>query len=195
MALNPKQKRFCQEYLIDSNATQAAIRAGYSAKTAPEMGWENLRKPQIEEYLRQLQDERAKRNEITADRVQREIAAIGFANLTDVISFNDRGMEIKDSSSLSQNTLAALSSVTFTDHPTAGRRVSVKLHDKLTALNMLANQLGMNKVKEQTEDTSAPLVIILNNGNDSPDQGTDADPSEQSPIHSTDSGATIRENS
>ena len=51
MSLTAKQKRFCDEYLIDLNATQAAIRAGYSEKTAYRTGADNLRKPQIEEYI------------------------------------------------------------------------------------------------------------------------------------------------
>lgn len=51
MKLTAKQKRFCDEYLIDCNATQAAIRAGYSKKTAGATGYENLKKPQIKEYI------------------------------------------------------------------------------------------------------------------------------------------------
>ena len=57
--LTAKQKRFCDEYLIDCNATQAAIRAGYSRKTAGAIGYENLEKPQIKEYI----DEQLKRIE------------------------------------------------------------------------------------------------------------------------------------
>lgn len=57
--LTVKQKRFCDEYLIDCNATQAAIRSGYSKKTAGAVGYENLKKPQIKEYI----DEQLKRIE------------------------------------------------------------------------------------------------------------------------------------
>ena len=64
-----KQKRFCDEYLIDCNATQAAIRAGYSAKTAVDIGHENLNKPKLKKYiddrLEQMQSERiAKTQEV-----------------------------------------------------------------------------------------------------------------------------------
>ena len=69
MALTAKQAVFCREYLIDLNATQAAVRAGYSPNTAAEMGYENLRKPQIVEKVVQLQSERSTRTEITADWV------------------------------------------------------------------------------------------------------------------------------
>ena len=67
MPLTDKQQRFVQEYTIDSNATQAAIRAGYSENTASEIGWENLRKPQIDEAIRQIRMEMAQRHGVTQD--------------------------------------------------------------------------------------------------------------------------------
>lgn len=67
--LSPKQARFVDEYLIDLNATKAAIRAGYSAKTAHAIGNENLRKPTIRDALKQAMDERKNRVQITADEV------------------------------------------------------------------------------------------------------------------------------
>lgn len=76
--LTPKQEKFCQEYVVDLNATQAAIRAGYSAKTARSLGQENLTKPDIQERLSELRSEQEKRTEITADAVLNEIALIGF---------------------------------------------------------------------------------------------------------------------
>lgn len=55
--LNPKQQRFCEEYILDFNGAQAAIRAGYSAVTAKEMAYENLRKPHIASHIEELCDE------------------------------------------------------------------------------------------------------------------------------------------
>lgn len=78
MSLKDKQKRFVAEYLIDLNATQAAIRAGYSKNTAANIGHENLIKPQIAAALQAAMDKRAKRLEITADSVLQEIAKIAF---------------------------------------------------------------------------------------------------------------------
>lgn len=59
--LNPRQERFCREYIIDYNATKAAIRAGYSEKTAYSMGSENLKKPEILSFVRELQAQQAER--------------------------------------------------------------------------------------------------------------------------------------
>lgn len=67
--LTPKQQRFVEEYLIDLNATQAAIRAGYSEKTAKVIGSENLSKPDIAEAIKAARDNQAQRTEITADYV------------------------------------------------------------------------------------------------------------------------------
>jgi phage terminase small subunit len=67
MALTAKQQRFIDEFMIDLNATQAAIRAGYSAKTAEVIGYENLRKPQIAEAIKLRQDKIGEKNNITAE--------------------------------------------------------------------------------------------------------------------------------
>lgn len=79
--MNDKQKRFCDEYLIDLNATQAAIRAGYSEKTAYSIGWENLRKPEILEYLSKRQKDRQKRTEVDQSKVVEEYSKIAFVDL------------------------------------------------------------------------------------------------------------------
>lgn len=73
MALNAKQERFCQEYLVDLNATQAAIRAGYSSKTARSVGNENLTKPDISSRIAELQAEVQKRCGITREAILREL--------------------------------------------------------------------------------------------------------------------------
>jgi phage terminase small subunit len=67
--LTPKQQLFCDEYLIDLNATQAAIRAGYSVKTSKQIGDENLSKPDIKAYLQKRMNDRQKRTEIIQDYV------------------------------------------------------------------------------------------------------------------------------
>jgi phage terminase small subunit len=67
--LTEKQKRFCEEYIIDLNATQAAIRAGYSEKTAKEIGYEHLTKPHIQEYISELKKKVSERLELSVDWV------------------------------------------------------------------------------------------------------------------------------
>lgn len=87
MALTPKQARFVEEYLIDLNATQAAIRAGYSARTARKIGQENLTKPDIAEAISAAQSARSERTEISQDMVLREWVDIAMADPNDIIQF------------------------------------------------------------------------------------------------------------
>ena len=74
--LNDKQKLFCQEYMKDLNATQAAIRAGYSEKTARNIACENLTKPYIQEYIQELQEGIKKRNQITVDEIMQDLIEV-----------------------------------------------------------------------------------------------------------------------
>ena len=73
MKLTGKQEMFCKEYIIDLNATQAAIRAGYSEATARSIGQENLTKPDITQRIAELQKERIEKVEITAENVLKDI--------------------------------------------------------------------------------------------------------------------------
>ncbi len=74
--LTPKQERFVEEYLVDLNATQAAIRAGYSEKTAAEQGYENLRKPQVAEAIQEAMKARSERTEIDQDWVLNNLRSV-----------------------------------------------------------------------------------------------------------------------
>jgi len=89
MKLTPKQQLFCDEYLIDLNATQAAIRAGYSAKTAGSIGEENLKKPEIQECIQARMKERLERTKTDADYVLRRLVQIDEMDVADIL--NDDG--------------------------------------------------------------------------------------------------------
>lgn len=82
--LTDRQARFCEEYLIDLNATQAAIRAGYSEKTANEQGARLLANVSVQEKIAELKAERAKRTEMTQDSVIQELAAVARAEIKGV---------------------------------------------------------------------------------------------------------------
>lgn len=79
--LTEKQKRFCDEYLIDLNATQAAIRAGYSARTANEQGARLLANVSVQEYIARKMAERSRRTGVNQDRVVLELAKIAFVKI------------------------------------------------------------------------------------------------------------------
>ena len=91
MALTQKQKLFIDEYLIDLNATQAAIRAGYSPNNADKIGSELLGKTRVSDAIKTAMAERSKRTGVNADRVVQELAKIAFVNATEVIDLNGYG--------------------------------------------------------------------------------------------------------
>lgn len=138
--LTEKQKRFVAEYLVDLNATQAAIRAGYSKKTAEVIGYENLRKPQIADEIEKRQEKLRNKLEITQERVIDEIAGIAFANASDFVTVTETGLlNIKPTSKVPKEKLPALAGIKYS----ANGAVEIKLHDKPAALRMLAEHLGL----------------------------------------------------
>lgn len=148
--LTPKQQRFVDEYLIDLNATQAAIRAGYSAKSAQVIGAENLLKPMIQSAIQDVISKRSERTEITQDAVLKELAKLGFANMMDYMSIDKNGDPFVDFSALTRDQAAAISEVVIEEYKEGGgddarevKRVKFKLMDKRAALVDIGKHLGM----------------------------------------------------
>lgn len=137
--MTKKQKRFVEEYLIDLNATQAAIRAGYKPDNAQQMGSENLFKPVISAEIAKAMAERSKRTGINQDRVLRELAKIAFVNAIEVIDPETATVK-KDASS---DDTAAIQSVKVKTFGEDGLEREIKMADKLKALELLGKHLGM----------------------------------------------------
>lgn len=141
--LTAKQQAFVQEYLIDLNATQAAIRAGYSPSSAGAIGDENLKKPEIKDEIDKAIAERSKRTGITADRVLRELARIAFSDTTRAVSVNSRGsVELMPTDLLSDDDRACISEISGTTTKDGGT-IKLKFYDKLRALDILAKHLKL----------------------------------------------------
>ena len=144
--LTPKQQRFVEEYLIDLNATQAAIRAGYSEKTAAVIGAENLIKPNIAKAIEEAQSKRAERTEITQDYV--------LSNIQKVIErcMQQEVVQARDGSPLlvqgPEGDLACL--------------FEFKETGALRGLELLGKHLGMFKDKiEHSGDPNNPINMSL----------------------------------
>lgn len=141
--MTKKQKLFVEEYLIDLNATQAAIRAGYSPETAGSIGNENLKKPEIRARIDKAMAERSKRTGVNADRVVQELAKIAFVNAMDVI--DQKTATVKEGASLDDT--AAILSVKVKTFGDDGLEREIKMADKIKALELLGKHLGMFKDK------------------------------------------------
>lgn len=154
--MTKKQKRFVEEYLIDLNATQAAIRAGYSPHTAKDIGCENLAKPNIAAAVSQAMAERSRRTGINQDRVLQELARIGFAKITDVV--DPETAKIRPDAS--DDDLACIQSIKIKPSEFGTER-EVKLYDKKSALVDLGKHLGLfkDKVELKTRGQRARMQI------------------------------------
>jgi len=106
--LNEKNKLFADEYIKDLHITNAAIRAGYSKKTAHVQGHELLKKPKIQAYIQERMNKRAERTEITQDKVLNEIAKMAFVNAKSL--FDDNG-HLKKINELPDDITAAISGI------------------------------------------------------------------------------------
>ncbi len=165
--LNEKQKQFVREYLIDLNATQAAIRAGYAGKTAYSQGQRLLKNVEVAKELQKAQAKRAERTEITADHVLEELAKIGFSNMTDYIRTTEEGDAFVDLSELTCEQAAAISEVVVEDYKDGRgedardvRKLKFKLYDKRAALVAIGKHLGMFvERKELTGKGGGPIEV------------------------------------
>lgn len=154
--LTEKQKLFVEEYLIDLNATQAAIRAGYSVKTADVQGSRMLGIVKVQQAIAEEMAERSKRTGINQDRVVLELAKIALVKMTDIVDCNGR---IKDTAT--EDDLACIESVKYKESESdTGSSVEreVKIASKLKALELLGKHLGMWNDKLDVNITH-PVVI------------------------------------
>ena len=135
------------EYLIDLNATQAAIRAGYSQRTAHSIGWENLKKPQIQTALQQRREQLAAERCVTPERIIDEYAKIAFMDPAQF--FNEDG-HLKPISKLSKDFAGAIGwmdvikrLVRGGHEPEVEMVIKIKFADKIRALDGLSKHLGL----------------------------------------------------
>lgn len=167
VALTEKQQLFCDEYLIDLNATQAAIRAGYSERTAAAQAARLLTNVKIQEYIQKRKQDRVERTEITQDRVLQELAVIAFSNAADYAAVVEKqatfkcedGSEIglfdDDGSPVMYRTVEPVLTQNLTENQKRALAVikkgrdgfEVKPYDKIRALELLGKHIGMFKEK------------------------------------------------
>jgi phage terminase small subunit len=161
--LTLKQSLFIKEYLCDLNATQAAIRAGYSEKTAQVIGAENLTKPVIADAIQKAMDERAGKLDITAERVLSELAKLGFGNIQNLYTDEGRLIPIHQ---LSPEVSATITEVTEKVISAEGENTVLerkyKISDKRAALVDLGKHLKL--FTDKTEVTGAnggPIITRI----------------------------------
>lgn len=158
--LTNKQARFVEEYLVDLNATQAAIRAGYSQKTAGWIGNQLLTKTHISECVQAAMQARSEKTGVTAERVIKELERIAFADPRSIMSWGPGGVVMRDSSELTDDEAAVVAEVAESSTETS-RNLKVKLACKLGALEKLCKHLGIYAPEkhEHTGAAGGPLCV------------------------------------
>jgi phage terminase small subunit len=180
--VTPKQKRFVAEYLIDLNAKQAAIRAGYSPKTAEVQGSVLLRNPKVNAAVAEKSEKIATKLELSAEWVLAEIKKLAEANMMDYMTITDSGEAFVDFSKLTRDQAAAIQEITIDETGGGGgdgrrekvQRTRFKLASKRDSLELLGKHLKLFTDKtELTGPNGGPVDTNINIRFVNPD-GSDA---------------------
>jgi phage terminase small subunit len=175
MALTPKQELFAREYLVDLNATQAALRAGYSARAAHVQGSRLLTYAEVAAFIAEHHKPRLQKLELSADRVVNELARIGLADPRRAMRWGKREItedvkekgskrsvrrksmvpfcDLVDSDDLDDDTAAAIAGVKM-----GANGVEIRFHDKRAALVDLGRHLGVFK---ESIDITVPVTFVI----------------------------------
>lgn len=158
--LSDKRERFCQEYCIDFNGTQAAIRAGYSPDTANVQASQLLTILNIQNRVDQIKKTQLDTLKVTKERVISELAKIAFGDARNVMTWTPDGVELIPSEDISDDDAAMVAEASQTTS-VGGGSIKLKLHDKTKALELLGKHLAMFTDKKLLgSDPSNPFPEI-----------------------------------
>jgi len=164
--LTYKQRFFCREFLKDFNATKSAIRAGYSAESARQIGSDLLTKHdilnQIEKYAKDINE----RTQNDIERIIEELHIIAFGSIKDVAEWDGNGIKIKSSKEL-EDEPRIVSEITQTETP-LGKNIKLKLYDKIRALELLGryHKLFTDKLEQETTIKTIEVKLAYNPNED-----------------------------
>ncbi|MEY0338985.1 terminase small subunit [Providencia stuartii] len=150
MALTDKQEMFCREYLVDLNATQAAIRAGYSEKTARSQANRMLTNVDIEKRIQELMNNRSDRLDVDADYVLKRLVEIDQMDVLDILTENGDLKPVKDWPKVWRTTLSGLDimSISSGEEDTEALLKKIKWPDKVKNLEMIGRHRSVGAFVE-----------------------------------------------
>lgn len=147
--LTPKQQRFVEEYLIDLNATQAAIRAGYSEKTAKEIGSENLTKPNIANAIQEAQNKRTEQTQIDAAYVLKRLVEIDQMDVLDIMDDQMKIRPVNEWPKVWRQYVVNLENLELSDGEGCFKKI--KWPDKVKNLELLGRHVSVGAFKDKVE--------------------------------------------
>lgn len=154
--LTDRQRRFVEEYLVDLKTGPAAIRAGYSEKSAAKMGRRLRGLPHVRAAIEAAMDNRSRRLGINQDRVVTELARIAFADIRDFAEWDDAGVKLRASRDLGPGQTACVAEIVENQ----GKGLRIKLHAKPQALVALARHLGAREAGEGDTSQRRAITVI-----------------------------------
>lgn len=160
--LTPKQQRFVDEYLIDLNATQAAIRAGYSEKTAQQMGSENLLKPVIAKAIQEAQNKRTEQTQIDAAYVLKRLVEIDQMDVLDIMDDQMKIRPVNEWPKVWRQYVVNLENLELSDGEGCFKKI--KWPDKVKNLELLGKHVSVGAFKDKIEHTGpngGPIDLSL----------------------------------
>ena len=158
--LTAKQEMFCQEYLIDLNATQAAIRAGYSTKTAKEQGYENFTKPHISSRISALKAERSESVAINAKYVLNRLVEIDSLDVIDILDDSGCIKAIKLWPKSWRTSISGLDIQEMLGNDIMSVIKKIKWPDKLRNLELLGKHVDIKAWGEESAASDVPVGRI-----------------------------------
>lgn len=156
--LTEKQKRFADEWLIDMNGTAAAIRAGYSVKSAEVTASKLLRNPKVRAYIDERMAEHSRRTGVTQERIIRELARIAFLDPTKLVNM-DKAELLDAATEDDRAAIAAVKVKTIRGEETEMVEREIRFADKIKALELLGKRFGMWIDKQQVDVQGAVQII------------------------------------
>lgn len=133
--LSEREEAFVREYLVDLSPTKAARRAGYSSKSAKTLGPRVFRRPDVQAAIRKAMEERAKRTEVTADKVVQQLGRIAFADMKNYVEYGPDGVTLKQSGEVDGTVVGSVSETK--------EGIKFTLAPKIPALELIGRHLGM----------------------------------------------------
>ena len=153
--LNQRQELFCREYIKDLNGTQAAIRAGYSPRTADRMAYELLKKPEIQAFVLQSKAERVEEVKIDANYVLKRLIEIDEMDVADILDDGGDFLPIRSWPKTWRTTLSGLDIAIINSGDTEAIIKKIKWPDKVKNLELLGKHIGVGAFTEKVDHTSS----------------------------------------
>ena len=147
--LTPKQQRFVEEYLIDLNATQSAIRAGYSEKTAYSVGHENLKKPEIQKAIEEAQSKRTEQTQIDSAYVLKRLVEIDQMDVLGIMDDDGNIKPLRDWPKIWRQYISNIETISMDDDE--GWLKKIKWPDKVKNLELLGRHVSVGAFKDKVE--------------------------------------------